>query len=200
MPGPYERFDDSDAADLIRDYPLAWVQAASGANGPGALLPLLAERDERGAVAALVGHMARRNPLFKALSQEPRAAILFQGPHGYISPSWVRDRSWAPTWAYAHLRVAADIHFDPEATDGALAALVEAMEDGRPDRWRIAEMGPRYPRLKQAIIAFRAEVLEIRGCFKLGQDERPEILADVLSHLPDPALAAWIRRFNRDRS
>lgn len=199
MPGLYERFDDNDAADLIRDYPLAWVQTASGADGPGAPLPLLAERDGHGAVVALVGHMARRNALFTALSQEPRAAILFQGPHGYLSPSWVRDRSWAPTWAYAQLSITADIHFDPEATDGALEALVEAMEDGRPTRWRIAEMGPRYERLKQAIIAFRAEIREIRGCFKLGQDERPEILTDILAHLPDPALAAWIRRFNPGR-
>lgn len=199
MSGPFQQFTDSDTADLIRDHPLAWVRAADAVEGHDTLLPLLADRDGSGAVVALIGHMARRNPLFGALSDRPRASILFQGPHGYLSPSWVRDRRWAPTWAYARLRIAADVHFDPDATDAALAALVDAMEQDRPNRWHIAEMGPRYRKLAGAIVAFRAEIRGVDGCFKLGQDERPETLADILAHLPDRALAAWIRRFNPGR-
>jgi transcriptional regulator len=199
MTSPFDDFCDDDAADLIAEYPLAWVAAAHGDPGLASLLPLLAERDACGRVVGLIGHMARRNPLFPALSVEPRALILFQGPQGYISPGWVRDRTWAPTWNYAQLRAEAELTFVPEGGDAALSALVQAMEAGRDEPWRIDALGPRYRPMEHAIIAFRARITALRGRFKLGQDERPEILADILAGLPDPALARWMRRFNKGR-
>jgi transcriptional regulator len=125
--------------------------------------------------------------------------VLFQGPQGYISPGWVRDRTWGPTWNYAQLRIEAEVRFDPDGGDAALAALVQAMEAGRDAPWRVDALGSRYRPMEQAIIAFRARITALRGRFKLGQDERPEILADILARLPDPALARWMRRFNKGR-
>lgn len=196
MPSPFERYEDGDVADLIRDYPLAWVAGRSSDAAPASVLPLLAECDAAGQVTALVGHMARRNPLHGALAADGRALILFQGPQGYISPTFVSDRTWAPTWNYAQVRIDADLHFEPDGGDAALAALVEAMEEGRPNRWHIAEMGPRYRKLEPMIIAFRARVVRMEARFKLGQDERPEVLREILANLSDPVLAAWMRRFN----
>ena len=196
MPSPFERYEDGDVADLIRDYPLAWVTARSADAAHVSVLPLLAERDAAGQVTALVGHMARRNPLHGALAADGRALILFQGPQGYISPTCVSDRTWAPTWTYAQIRIDADLHFEPDGGDAALAALVEAMEEGRPNRWHISEMGPRYRKMEPMIIAFRARVVRMEARFKLGQDERPEVLREILANLSDPVLAAWMRRFN----
>ena len=170
MPSPFERYDSGDVADLIRDYPLAWVAARSAEAAPASLLPLLAGRDAAGRVTTLIGHMARRNPLHDALAADGRAVILFQGPQGYISPTWVSDRSWAPTWNYAQVRIEADVAFEPNGGDAALAALVEAMEEGRPHRWHISDMGPRYHKLEPLIIAFRATVKGLQARFKLGQD------------------------------
>lgn len=194
----FEQFSDDDAATLIGDYPLAWVQPAGGDLMRSAMVPLLAERAADGAIVALEGHIPRASPLYAALSDDPRAVILFQGPQAYISPTWVRDRAWAPTWNFAQLRIAADIAFEPAGGDASLAKLVDAMEEGRDNRWHIAEMGDRYRSLEQRIIAFRATVRQLAGRFKLGQDERPEILADILAHA-DPALARWMRRFNPGR-
>lgn len=199
MPSPFEQYQGGDIADLIRDFPLAWVAAPGAEAAPASLLPLIAERDAAGRVTALVGHMARRNPLHAALAANPRALILFQGPQGYISPTFVSDRTWAPTWNYAQIRVEADVEFQPDGGGAALSALVEAMEEGRPNRWHIADMGPRYGKMEPMIIAFRARVAGLHARFKLGQDERPEILREILSHLPDPVLAAWMRRFNPGR-
>lgn len=196
----FEQFSDADAADLIREFPLAWVRAASGIDPlQASMLPLLAERDDSGRIVALLGHMARRNPLFDALSLNPGAAIFFQGPQGYISPSWVRDRQWAPTWNFAQLRIEADIVFEPEGGDASLQHLVDAMEGERENRWRIDEMGPRYRAMERQIIAFRAPIRRLSGKFKLGQDERPEILADILTHLGDGPLGRWMRRMNLGR-
>lgn len=199
MSSPFERYEDGDVADLIRDYPLAWVAARTPDGAPASLLPLVAERDTAGRVTALVGHIARHNALYGALAGEGRALILFQGPQGYISPTFVSDRTWAPTWNYAQIQIEAELSFEPDGGDAALAALVEAMEEGRPNRWHISEMGPRYRRMEPMIIAFRARVEELKARFKLGQDERPEILREILANLSDPVLAAWMRRFNPGR-
>jgi transcriptional regulator len=200
MPSLFEQFSADDAAELIREFPLAWVLPGVGDDRlQASMLPLLAERNEQGAVVALNGHMARRNPLYAALAAHPLATILFQGPQAYISPTWVRNRDWAPTWNYAQLRCDVEVAFDPDGGDASLSQLVDTMEDGRDNLWHISEMGDRYRGMEQQIIAFRATVRGLAGRFKLGQDERPDILSDILAHVENPALARWMRRFNPGR-
>lgn len=201
MDPAFERFETQDAIDLIREFPLAWVTARGGGAETASLLPLLPETDEQGRLVSLLGHMSRGNALLPALRADPRALILFQGPQAYISGSWVHDRGWVPTWNFAQLRIEGDLRFTEGNADEALAALVEVMERGRENAWAIEEAGTRYRSMEQRIIAFRVSVDVLLGRFKLGQDERPEILADILAQLDrtDPPLARWTRRFNPGR-
>lgn len=196
---PYERFADRDVADLIRDYPLAWLCPAGGDARLPSVLPLMAETDADGRLTTLVGHMARRNPLVAALTADPAVLILFTGPQAYISPAYVSDRTWAPTWNYAQLRIAARIRFEPDGGDAALSLLTAAMDHDPVSGWTPADMGARYRRMEQAIIAFRADVTRVEGKFKLGQDERPETLREILGRHPDAALVRWMCRFNPGR-
>ena len=198
-PSLFERYHAQDIVDLIASYPLAWVVAADGDAHHASLLPLLSERDADGHVVSLLGHLARTNALFDELRRAPKALILFTGPHGYISPASVSDRCWAPTWNYAQVRIEADIHFDEQGIDSALETLVDAMERGRENPWRIAEMGARYAGMAGAVIAFRATIGRLEGRFKLGQDEKPATLAEILARRPDDDLSHWMRRFNRAR-
>lgn len=193
---PFERFDDRDVVDLITEYPLAWVLPYTGAATAASLLPLLVETDAHGRPSALVGHMARRNPLMAALIADPRALILFTGPQAYLSPGLVSDRRWAPTWNYAQIRIEAQVDFDGVTSDEALAMIVDAMEHDRDHPWTIADMGPRYDRMRQAIIGFRARIDGLQGRFKLGQDEAADTLQEILSSHSDAALVRWMRRFN----
>lgn len=187
----FDRFSAADVRDLIAEYPLAWVTAPGG---KASLLPLLGEYDADGEIVSLFGHMARSNPLVAVLGAAPRATILFTGPHGYVSPDHAGKRDWGPTWNAAQMVIAADLVFEPEATDEALAALVDAMEQGR---WTGAELGSRYDGMAAAVIAFRARVVSFNGRFKLGQDEsRPVFEAITRSH-PDAALVRWMQRFDR---
>ncbi len=195
----FERHEPEDVLDLISQYPLAWLEAAGPRAETSLLMPLLAERDGDGRLVSLLGHVPRSHPVVAALETDSRALILVNGPQGYISPTWVRDRRWAPTWNFAQLRIEAEVRFDGELTGEALARLVDTMEAGRPDRWSVDELGDRYAALASRVIGFRARVSRLTVRFKLGQDERPEILADILARVPDLALAAWMRRFNRGR-
>ncbi len=191
----FEHFDASDVCDLISEFPLAWLCAGDGQADHASLLPLLGAYDDAGELTHLIGHMARRNPLFAALTANPRALILFRGPEAYVSPEHAGTRDWAPTWNYAQLRLEADVAFEPDQAVTALTLLVDAMEEGRSEPWTAAELGPRYVPMQRMIIAFRARVTKLAGTFKLGQDEAPEVLEAMLGNIPDETMKRWMRRF-----
>ncbi|WP_232495797.1 FMN-binding negative transcriptional regulator [Novosphingobium kaempferiae] len=185
----------AEVAALVARHPLAWV--VSGAPAFHATpLPLVADLAEDGSVAALVGHFALRNPQVEALKAHPRALVLFQGAHGYISPELVTQPQWAPTWNYAVARFEVEVTFAPEDNGAALDRLIAHMEGDGPDRWTLANMGERYEPMSRHIIAFRAQVLSCDATFKLGQDERPESFAQILAAHPDAALVAAMREAN----
>ncbi|WNO54110.1 FMN-binding negative transcriptional regulator [Stakelama saccharophila] len=196
----FENFSAADVRDLIADYPLAWVAAAGYGVEQASLLPLLGDYGAGGRLVRLIGHMSRRNALVDALHPRGKALVLFTGPQAYISPDHARDRSWAPTWNYAQVRVEVELEFTPGDTPAAVERLVEAMEHGRADPWTVAHIRDRYEAMLKAIIAFRADVIDIAARFKLGQDEPDPVLASVLEELGDPAMCNWMRRFNRDRT
>jgi transcriptional regulator len=195
----------ADLARLVREYPLAWITSGAGETFAATLLPLLPVVSADGRLTGLTGHFARANPQFSHLRSDPRAAILFLGPNGYISPSWMRDRSQAPTWNYASAQCLVEIEFleDPAVLETHLHELVGAMEAGRPGEWKVEEMGARYPQLARRIVSFVAHVRETREKYKLGQDERDDVFADIRQGLADDdsnSLLEWMSRFNPERS
>jgi len=195
----FTQYDANDVADLISEYPLAWVTAIGGGAETASLLPLIARLDDAGQVIRLIGHMSRRNALLPALTADPRALILFHGPHGYVSPNAAGSRTWLPTWNFAQVRIEAEINFEPDGADSALAALVDFAETGQDNPWTIDEAGPRYEKLKPLIIAFSAMPTRVEAVFKLAQDEKPDVLRSILANTTDEALLRWTRRFNADR-
>jgi len=149
-----------------------------------------------------LGHFARSNDHVAFLKRIPRAAMLVLGPHGYISPSWMNDRTQAPTWNYASAQFLVEVEFfeDPQQIEAHLHDLVAAMEAGRPRRWSVEEMGRRYQSLSQRVIGFRANVRAIRAKFKLGQDERDDVFRDIIADLEQSSeqdeLLEWMQQFN----
>lgn len=191
--------EPADVAALIAAYPLAWVVSGGPADFAATPLPLLGETDAEGRVISLFGHFARSNPQVAALERDPRATILFQGPHSYISPTLVSNPTWGPTWNYAVARFDVDIAFVPEETGEAVWRLAETLEKERPPRWTPAAMGGRYDELIQHIVAFRATVRTATARFKLGQDEKPETFDEIVAGLGHSELADWMTRMARNR-
>jgi len=196
---------DADVADLVAKHPLAFVVSKGGERMHSTLLPLRIERLADGRIASLSGHIARANPHVGALKADPQATLLFLGPHGYVSPSWLSDRMQAPTWNYACANFSVRIDFldDAENLDRIVGDLVGAMEAGRERAWSAAEMHARYAQLAARIVAFRASVLDVEAKFKLGQDERddvyPEIIAGLRGEGGHDALVAMMQLFNTQR-
>lgn len=192
MSDAFAHVDNAAIARLIADYPLAWI-VADGDPGTAGPMPLLLERDEDGAPAALLGHLPRRHPLVGSFAADPRGSFLFNGPAGYITPEWIADQEWAPTWNFAVVAIRGVMHFDEALTDTALARLVDHMERDRATPWTPAAMGGRYARLSAQVIGFRVMIETCAARFKLGQDESDANFAQITSSLGDVALADWMR-------
>lgn len=191
---------DGDVLALVRNHPMAWIVSGAGEDLNTALMPFRPWRTEGDRIISLASHLPRRSPQVEQLQRDPRADLLFLGAHGYVSPSWLEDRSQAPTWNFisARFRVRIDFMSDPDQLRALLEDLVNGMESGRRQAWAIEEMGDRFDRLASRIVGFTAQVQEVEPRFKLGQDERDDVFADMCAGLDrsgDQELLRWMRDF-----
>lgn len=186
MTTPYEPRNAADIRQLIADYPLAWLISGNFHASP---LPLIAETDDSGAVVALFGHCALRNPLVAGFRAAPRGLVLFNGPSAYVPTGLLSKPDWAPTWNYAVLRFTVEVEFVGAETREAIERLVAKMEGGG---WSTESLGPRYERMLDQIIAFRAHVRSAEHSFKLGQDESPQGFAEIVAGHTNRTLVKWM--------
>jgi transcriptional regulator len=177
--------DPQAIAQFIRAYPLAQVVSWSGDDVEATPLPLVAEFDAQGMIRTFVGHFSRANRHVDMLRRNGRALCIFLGAQGYISPSWMRDRTQAPTWNFETAHFVVDVVLADQESETAVAieSLLDLVEGKTATKWRSHELGERYPRLLRAVIGFRATVLETRIKFKLGQNERDDVYQDILAGL-----------------
>lgn len=147
------------------------VLISSGMGGLFAThIPFLLKRDE-GRFGRLYGHVARANPHAEMFGAE--ALAIFSGPHAYVSPSWLSDRTAnVPTWNY----VAVHCYGTPVAIEGDQLALVSLMTEKYEgeDGWSPKELKAELARaLPNGFVPFRMEIVRIEGKAKLSQN-KPE--------------------------
>jgi transcriptional regulator len=191
---PFAQWRDADIVALVEENPFAWIIATADP-AIATPMPLLLETDGDGKPTTIIGHLPRAHPLVATLKAAPQTLLLFNGPHAYISPDYVPDRNWAPTWNFAIAKIMGETQFDDAFTDDALERLVSHMEQGRPAPWATNEMGARYAELRARVIGFRTTITGITARFKLGQDERPEVFDSIVHCLGDDPVTAWMHRF-----
>lgn len=184
-PAKYAPKSDADITRLVQQSPFAWIVSAAGESFSATPLPLRPRFDSEGRLLAFVGHFARNNPQVERLRQMPRAGLLFMGPHAYISPSWMKDRTQAATWNYASVTFdcALTLIDDAVGIEALLRDLINEMERERPNAWSLDDMGDRAARLSRGVVGFRADILEVQAAFKLGQDERDVEYAEIIEGL-----------------
>ncbi|SDR14500.1 FMN-binding negative transcriptional regulator [Pseudoxanthomonas sp. CF125] len=197
----YAARSQDDLVALLAAQPLAWLVSAGGDDAASTPLPLRVGFDADGRLDSLLGHFSKRNPHAARLQSDPVAQVLVMGPHAYVSPSWLDDRTQAPTWNYASASfdVRVSLLTDADAIATELDALVTQMETGRDNAWRMQEMGERQARLAQGVIALRAEIVSVHVTFKLGQDERRYDFDQIVRGLEkqgEAELVRWMRDFD----
>lgn len=127
-------------------------------------LPFMFSEDER----YLLCHVARENPQWQSITQQ-EIMLTFQGPHGYISPSWYQTPG-VPTWNYqtAHVYGRANIIEDIEQLRSLVAQLTAVHESDSTTQlhYRDAVLG--------AIVGIEIGITEIQCKYKLSQN-RPRV-------------------------
>lgn len=131
----------------------------------------------RGACGTLVGHLARYNPQWQVADGGADALVVFQGPHGYVSPAWYPgkrdDPRQVPTWDYliVEARGALTAFEDESRLLDLLNRLTAHHEAGRPDPWRVSDAPEDYIRAEMRhIVGIEVKVENLAGRYKLSQN------------------------------
>jgi transcriptional regulator len=162
--------------DLIRAHPLGLLVTA----GPRGLmanpLPFLIDTEN----AMLRAHLSRANPQVSELEACTECMVVFQGPHGYVSPSWYATKretgKVVPTWNYATVHVwgRPRVVSDPEWIRSQIADLTASREETRAEPWSVGDAPPGFLDAQiRGILGIAIEISRSEGKWKAGQNESP---------------------------
>ena len=199
------RLDEAAARAFIAAHDFGLLLSACDGSVEGSHLPFaLRERDGR---CELLAHLARANPQSRSIDGAA-ATVVFQGAHGYVSPTWYETPHGVPTWNYSAVHAVGtarlgdrdDLFEHFERT----AATHEPAGPGRPP-WSVARLPAELrEQLLAAIVPVVVSVERFEGKAKLSQNRSAADVAGVLAALDAQgdaasiALAAAMREIRRD--
>lgn len=201
VPAAFVPAEPAALRELMADYGFATLISGGPDGLVASHVPVLYTPDPA-PQGRLLAHVARANPHGKALDGAEVLAI-FQGPHGYVSPSWYATHPAVPTWNYAavHVYGRARLVTDEAALRNIVERLVDKYESGRPQPWSMTGLPERYTHgMLNAIIGIEVAITRIEGKHKLSQNRDAEDRRRVIATLEastdpnDRLLAAYMSR------
>ncbi|WP_341942200.1 FMN-binding negative transcriptional regulator [Microbacterium sp. LWH10-1.2] len=151
----------------------------------------------------IVAHVGRPDDLIHGLGDR-ELLVVFQGPHGYISPGWYGDVQAVPTWNYVavHLSGIPEI-LSPEENLEVLDRLVDRFEGRMPEprrMWERPNDESFVQRLAAGTVGFRLTPTRVVAKRKLSQNKPADTVETVIAELEgsgpyaQPDLAREMRR------
>lgn len=201
----HSRIDDEARVEaFMRQFDFAAIVTHSSEGLVASHVPVTIRRS--GAELQVVGHVARANAHRQLMDGQSESMVIFQGPHGYVSPSWyVAPRAAVPTWNYAvvHAYGRPNTREDPGFIKDVVEELTRRYEAHREHPWS-PDLLPAasYEKLVGAIVGFEMPILRCEAKFKLGQNrsaqDRARVAAALEGEGPAAAdLAGFMRRYSR---
>ena len=176
IPNHFRESDERVLAEFIDAYSFGTLVTVEGALPFASHLPFLHDREGR----TLHAHVARGNPQWQHIAANADVLVMFQGPHGYVSPTWYAAPG-VPTWNYTavHVYGRARVLDDAAATGRHVEKLAARFERGSAAPWV-----PDYDARRLAgIVGVEIAIGEIQGKFKLSQNRSAEDRARVVARL-----------------
>jgi transcriptional regulator len=182
IPEHFRVREHSAALAFMRANPFT-ILISSTDEGPFATHLPIVSRDE-GDKLILRGHVAKANPHWRYLEQQPRSLVIFHGPHAYVSPANYSTREVVPTWNYGTVHVYGDARTFSAHDEllGVLHELIPMFEPAYADQW--ATLSPAYrERMLSHIVGFEIAVTKIEAKFKLSQNRTKEEQENIIVSL-----------------
>jgi transcriptional regulator len=192
IPEHFRVHDHADAIGFMRANPFAILISSPPAppapappndESPFAThLPVFIIANEESVV--IRGHVAKANPHWRYLEQQPNCLTIFHGPHAYVSASNYTTRENVPTWNYGAVHVYGKAHTfaSPEDLQGVLHQLMGTFEPAYAEQW--ASLNEAYrERMLSHIVGIEIAVTKIEAKFKLSQNRTKVEQSNVIASL-----------------
>jgi len=186
---------------LIKSHPLATLVTTTAQGLEANHIPLLID-PEPTPFGTLRGHVARANPLWRT-SKDANVLAVFQGPQGYITPSWYPSKAQhgkvVPTWNYAvvHVHGSLRVYEDAEWLRRLVTRLTESQESPREKPWHVTDAPEDYiDTMLKAIVGIEIPVQRMQGKWKMSQNRLPQDRNGVIKSLQSQGDAASLAMLN----
>lgn len=161
-------------------------------------VPFVLDREK----GELLGHMARTNSHWQSTMMADDLVVMFEGPHGYVSPAWYSQPDGVPTWNYVTVQVFGKAELIKTESESliVLQQLTETAEARYGDGWSIFELSnDKMKTLLKNIVFFRIKIKSLEGKAKLSQNRSKMDRVGVMQQLAASEdsrlqeLAKWMR-------
>jgi transcriptional regulator len=191
--------------DFIASHPLGLLVTQNRSGGIEAnSVPFFLDATDDATPGVLRAHVARANPLWKEARDDVDALVVFQGPHGYVSPAWYPSKAEhgkvVPTWNYLMVQGRGRLRaIDDKAWLRAFVTrLTDHHEGGRSAPWAVSDAPADYVEtMLRAIVGIEIELSSLTGKWKVSQNrpaaDRAGVVAGLRREGGDEALAREVQ-------
>jgi transcriptional regulator len=198
LPKHFAAKDLAEMHGLMRAFPLATIvmQGEDGLEANHVPLQLAADAGPNG---TLCGHVARANPLARAIDGE--ILIIFQGQNRYISPAAYATKAEhgrvVPTWNYTAVHAYGRLRLvdDADWLLAQLTSLTAEHEAGQSSPWAVSDAPSDYiEKMLGAVVGIEIAIDRLIGKWKLSQNQPPANQASLIEALAGTPMGELIRQ------
>lgn len=176
LPPHFAETDIATLHALVHAHPLAtWVVQHEGELLVNHI-PMLLDVN-RGKHGTLVGHVARANPVWRAMAAGAQSVAVFTGAQTYVSPNWYPSKHAngmaVPTWNYitVHAHGVPQAFEDTERVLDVVTRLTQLHEAVQALPWQVSDAPADYiAKLLRVIVGIELPVQRWAGKWKVSQN------------------------------
>lgn len=162
--------------DLMRATGLATLVSMTADGLIASHAPLLLDPDPA-PYGTLIGHLAKANPHARSANPGVQTLVIFQGPDGYITPSYYAAKKEhgkvVPTWNYAaiHAYGTLEVFDDPARLLEVVTRLTNRHETPRAKPWAVSDAPDDFVQgMLRGIVGIRLPIARLEGKVKMSQN------------------------------
>ncbi|MRJ76587.1 FMN-binding negative transcriptional regulator [Aeromicrobium sp. SMF47] len=179
----YATDDEQVVRRIIAENPWGMIVSHHDGDLVASHYPMLLDEDADG--LTIVTHVGRPDEQLHGLG-ESEVLLVFQGPHGYISPSWYAPAAGRiPTWDFSTVHCHGTPQVLGEEENLAVLTQLTAHFEQHVEHpaWLDQELGARAAK---GTVGLRIPVDRFTAKVKMSQDKDPATVQSVIDHLRAP--------------